>query len=217
MNFTLVQILSYAVGIAAILGLVYSRRIDRAFFPFIFFLWAGFLNEIISTICISVYRTNAINSNIYVLLSSLLVLWQFKGWGLFKRNNWVFPSLVFLFIGCWIIDSFFIGRINRFNPYYRIFYSFTIVLMSIQMINRLFSTQKKQLIRNSIFLICICFIVFFTYKALIEIFWVYGLNSTRDFRVEVYRIMTYINLTVNLIYAIAILWMPRKQESLLLS
>ncbi len=217
MNFSVLQLLSYLVGIAAILGLVYSKRIDRAFFPFIFFLWAGFLNEIVSGICISLYRTNAINSNIYILISSLLVLWQFSNWGLFKSNNRVFLFLILLFISCWVIDSFFIGHISRFNPYYRIFYSFSVVLMSIQMINRLFSTQKKQLIRNSVFLICICFIVFFTYKALVEIFWVYGLNASRDFRVEVYRIMTYINLTANLLYAIAVLWIPRKQESLLLS
>jgi hypothetical protein len=60
------------------------------------------------------------------------------------------------------------------------------------------------------------FIAFFTCKILIEIFWVYGLNSSRDFRVEVYRIMTFINLTVNLIYAITLIWMPAKREYTLL-
>lgn len=90
-----------------------------------------------------------------------------------------------------------------------------IVLMSINMINRMLVDGKKKLIQNPLFLILIGFIVFFTYKALIEIFWVYGLNASRDFRLEVYRIMAYINLAVNIIYAIAVLWMPRKREFML--
>ena len=84
------------------------------------------------------------------------------------------------------------------------------------MINRLILDERSGLIKNSVFLITIGFIVFFTYKILIEIFWVYGLNASRDFRVEVYRIMTYINLAINLIYALAVLWIPKKREYTLL-
>ena len=84
------------------------------------------------------------------------------------------------------------------------------------MINRLIPEERGKLVKNSIFLVAIGFIAFYTFNSLIEIFWVYGLNASKDFRAGVYRIMTYINLIVNLIYAIAVLWIPRKREYTLL-
>lgn len=83
------------------------------------------------------------------------------------------------------------------------------------MINRIIITERKSLIRNPVFIICLAFIIYFTYKVLLEIFWLYGLNSSREFRVEVYNIFKYINLFANLIYALAILWIPRKREYML--
>jgi hypothetical protein len=84
--------------------------------------------------------------------------------------------------------------------------------MSVTVINRFIFGNIHQILKNALFHIIIAFIAFFTYKTLIEIFWVYGLNASRDFRVAVYRIMTYINLFANIVYTLAVIWMPRKAE-----
>jgi hypothetical protein len=216
MNHTVVEILSYSIGIAAIAGLVRFRQLDQAYYPFIILLWTGLLNEIISTVSINLFYSNAVASNIYVLLESLLALVFFEKLHLFKKRKVLYPMLAALFITCWSIENFFMTGIGHFGSYFRILYSFAIVLMSIHTTNNLILEEKGMLIRNPVFLIMIGFIAFFTYKILIEIFWVYGLNASRDFRVEVYRILTYINLSVNLIYAITLIWMPGKREYTLL-
>lgn len=216
MSFLHVQILSFSIAIGAIIGLVRLKSTDQAFLPFILFLCSGFLNESISVIRIAYKYGSTINNNIYVLVSALLILWLFKNWKVLGR--WAqkgFFVLALLFVLVWIWENFIYSSLRELSSYFRILYSFVIVLLSVQMINRLLLEDKTRLLRNPVFLICLSFVIFFTYKVLIEIFWIYGLNSSKDFRIQVYRIMTYINLTVNLVYALAALWMPRKRESLL--
>jgi hypothetical protein len=215
MNYTLVELFSYSVGIAALLGVVRYQKVDRAFFPFILLLWVGLLNEILATWFIRIFNTNAVNNNIYVLVESLLILWLFKNLSLFRKQKNLIYLIGSSFVILWVIDNFIISDIYRFSSYFRIVYSFVIVLMSIHMVNRLIVEARGWLLTNPVFLIMFGFIIFFTYKTLVEIFWVYGLNASRDFRLEVYRIMAYINLAVNITYAIAVLWIPRKRESLL--
>lgn len=215
MNYKLAEILSYLIGLGAIIGLVRIKKIDQVYYPFVLLLWVGLLNEIINTIVINAGYSNAINDNIYGLLESLIITWFFLRAGVFNNNRklgyYVFWGLILL----WIIINFLIFNVKQFSSYFNIIYSLYTVIMSINIINQLMLKERKRLIRNSMFIISIGFISFFTYKALIEIFWVYGLNASKDFRVEVYRIMTYINAIVNLFYAIAVLWMPRKREFML--
>ena len=211
MNYELIAILAYLIAVPAIIGLFRINRIDPAYYPFIVLLWIGLFNEIINTYCIEVYRSNVINSNIYVLVEALLILYFFRRLELFNKT-YQFYLFLLLFAGTWVAEHFVFFSIWSFNSYFRILYSFTIVLMSISMINRLISSSSGRLIRNSAFLIMIGFIFFFTYKVLIEIFYIYSIEGSEVFGVQVYRLITYINLSVNLLYAIAIIWIPRKRE-----
>jgi len=216
MNYLLSELFSYSVGIGSIIGLIRIHKIDRAYIPFIVLLWAGLLNEVITTVLINRYGSNAINSNIYVLVESLLICWFFSRLHLFAGHHWFYVAVLLFFGATWIADNFILSSITRFNSYFRIVYSFSVVLMSIHLLNRQLTISKMRLLKNSVFLICMGFIIFFTYKALVEIFWVYGLNASKSFRVEVYRIMAWINLFVNLIFAIAVLWIPVKRRFTLL-
>lgn len=212
MNYKLVEILSYLIGISAIIGLVRYKKTDRAYYPFIILLWAGLFNEIISSLMIEYFRTNAINSNVYLITEACLILWFFRRLHLFTQNRKLYYIILIAFILSWLLENFYFSFLNKFNSYFSIIYSFVVVLMSIHKINSLIITERKKLLRNPIFLIMVSFVIFFTYKALIEIFWVYGLNASREFRIDVYRILTYINLVVNIIFILAVLWMPRRRE-----
>lgn len=215
MSYQLIELLGYSIGIAAIVGLIRIRLIDRVYFPFIILLWAGLLNEIVNSVVINRGYSNALNSNIYVLVEALLILLFFYRLGLFREKPYVFFGLLLLFTGVWIAENFIFFDIHYFTSYFRILYSFIIVLLSIHQINQLSQQERRRIIRHPSFLIMIGFIAFFTYKTLVEIFWVYGLNASMDFQAGVYRIMTYINLAVNIIFLIAVLWMPRKREFML--
>ena len=170
------------------------------------------MNELISFLMTKNGQTTAINNNIYVLIESILISWQFKKWGLLQRPRFLFPLLLVLLIISWIVENFIVFKITYISSYFRVLYSFIIVLMSVSVINGLFILDKKDILRNPIFLICIGFIFYYTYKVLVETFWIYGLNHSRGFRNNVYIILTYVNLFANLIYALAVLWMPTKQR-----
>ena len=90
-------------------------------------------------------------------------------------------------------------------------------MMSIHINNMLIVTYRKKLLKNPVFLICSGFIIYFTYKILIEAFWLYGLKAGKGFRINVYLLLTWINLIVNLIYALAMLWIPKKPQHITLS
>ena len=212
MNELLVLITSFSITIPSIIGWIRFKKINPAYYPFVICIWIGLLNEILSYIVIHTENSNAINSNIYVLIESLLFTWQFKKLGIFDRAKPMFTLLVVFFIMIWVIENFIISRITYFSSYFRIVYSFALSLMSINQVNSLIMKEKKQILMNSIFLICIAFILYYIYKVLVEAFWVYGLNNSRDFRNNVYLILAYINLICNLIYALAVLWMPKKHR-----
>lgn len=212
MNYTLVIVFSFSIVIGSLIGLIRFKKIDSTFYPFIFCLWIGLLNELISFLRTQNGHTTAINNNIYVLIESLLITWQFKNWGLLHRPRFLFQILFVLFISSWTFENFFVFKITYIGSYFRVLYSFVIVLMSVNGINDLIIRDKKDILRNPVFLICIGFIFYYTYKVLVETFWIYGLNYSRGFRNNVYFILTYVNLFANLIYALAVLWMPMKQR-----
>jgi hypothetical protein len=209
---TLIVTFSFSIAIAAIIGWIRYKKINPSYYPFIYCLWIGFLNELISYTVTKAGYSTAINNNIYVLIESLIVTWQFKRWGLFQRHKSLHIILLILFCVLWFVENFYISKITHIRSEFRIVYSFTIVLMSISQLNAILIREKKTILKNPIALICLGFILFYTYKVLVESFWVYGLNNSKDFRNNVYLILAYINLIANLIYALAVLWMPTKHR-----
>jgi hypothetical protein len=212
MSFFISAIWSMSIGIAAMIACWKFRTIHPVFRPFIYCIWLALANEILSIIMVRTIHTNAVNSNIYVLLESLLIVWQFRKWGLFERYRIIFRLLLVLLVLAWIAENFILFSIHQFSSWFRIFYSFIIVLLSISLLNRQILGDKGVLLKNPVALICLAFIIYYTYKVLVETFWVYGLNESGIFRNKVYIILNYINLFSNLIYALAVLWMPTKHR-----
>ncbi len=212
MNYNITVLLSYLIGIAAIISLIKIKTIHRANYPFVLFLWLGFINEILSTVFISFYRTNVINSNFYVLFSTIILLYQFRCWNIFSNKKYFFLFLVMSSTLFWIYENFIFSSVFTFNSYSRVTFSLLIVLMSINTIGSLILKKGQKLVRNHIFLTCISLIFFYTTSAMVEIFWINGLNSSKIFRIQLHRIIVYVNLVTNIFYVIVILWMPKKQK-----
>ncbi len=203
---------SLSICIAAIIAWRRFRNIHRAFRPFIYCIWTATANEIIGYSLVPIIHNNLPTGNVYVLVESFLIIWQFKKWGLFARYKKIFPVLL-IFLGlAWITENLVFSSINALSSYYRIIYSFIIVLLSISLLNRHIMRQKTMLLKEPVTLICLGFIIFFTYKVLMEAFYVYGAKADQNhtFAIKLYFIFSYINLFCNLIYALAVLWMPAK-------
>lgn len=209
MNFYISALLSATILIAGIIGGVRFNRVHHTYYPLLYFFWFAGFNELLSTGLAINHVNTILNGNVYVLLESFLITWYFKKTGIFKKPV-LFYCILTAFGVFWVLENFIFSTIHQMAIYYRIFYSFVIVLMSIHTINQLITTSRGLLLKNSSFLVCIGFIAFYTYKVIIEAFFLYGLSSIR-FQIVVFDILVYINLVVNFIYALAALWMPKRQ------
>ena len=212
MNYELLTALSFSVMIPVIVSFFKFNEIRPIYFPFILKVWTGALNEVVSEILISNGHYNIINSNIFNLVECWLVLWFFYNLGNFYKNKTITLALGFIFTCIWIVENFIMNPFGTaFNSWFIIICSFPIVIWSINSINHLLF-KEKELLKNPTFLICIAFVIFFTYRMVVEVFWLYGLMSNYvQFRVNVYHIHSFTNFLCNLIYALAILWMRKKQ------
>ena len=210
MMYTIVASLSFTIGIAAVIGALRYSNIHSSYHPFIYCCWLGIFNEVISLLLNLAGYSNAVNSNIYVLAEFGLFCWQFYNWGFFRESRrwWLVP--VAIITGVWFWEFIIPYRLGHFTSYFRVLYSFVLVLMSISTLNRQIVREKQHLFKNPIALICMGMIIYYTYKVLVESFWLYGLNQGKSFRNNVYLILALINLLTNLVFAFAVIWMPKK-------
>lgn len=216
MTQTLKDIFNLSILLAALISITRVRVIEKAYVPFFILLWLAAINEILSVILMQTRHNTIVNNNIYVLLESLLILLFFKK-TMQNLKREVFLLLFISIVAVWILENLVFGKIDNIGVYFRIYYSFVVVILSIDHINYLLFNEKGSLMKSPSFLISICFIIFFTYKIIVEAFWIKGLNNSPEFRNSVYTLMVYLNLAVNLVFALVTLWIPRKQPRLLWS
>lgn len=214
MNWTIAHIATWSIVIAGVIGIFRIKEMDPAYYPFLILTFIGIGNETLSYLLVFNGMYTTVNNNVYVLIEGLLIGLFFDSVRLFRKQRTLLITL-FSLLFVWILEVSLRGINTRFN-YFRIFYSFIIVLLSINMINKLLLSEKRGLLRNSMFLFCIAFIIYFTLKVLQNAFWIYGLNkNSNSFLGAMLDIHTWVNLLTNLIYALAVLWIPRKQASIL--
>ena len=215
MHISFFDISSFSIGIAAITSWIRFGKINSTYYPFLICISLALLNETIcGLVADSAYNFN-INNNIYVLLESLLILWQFRNWGSFINKKYLFFSIAFIFLLVWVVENFIVGNLEQVASYFRVVYSFILVLLAINQINKIIIRERKNILTNPIFLICVGVVCYYTYKVLVELFWVYGLPERKEFKINLYLIHAWLNLFSNLIYAFAVLWMQKRQRFLL--
>jgi hypothetical protein len=216
MNLTLTEIFSLSILPAGILALIRCPTSAKGYLPFFLLLWVAGCNEILSIVLMHTGHDTVLNNNVYVLLESVLILGFFFQHSPLKKNKRLFIILLTSFVLFWCAENLIFNHINFLSSYYRVYYSFAVVLLSISTINFQIAEEMNSLVRNAVFLICFCFIISFSYKALVEIFYVYGLYASQSFLKHVYTIYLYLNLIVNLLFVPVVIWIPRKREYTLL-
>jgi len=211
MDFNIIIAFSLSIWLAAMFSIYKITNISRKFYPFILLIWIAALNETLSVILYKNGYYNIINSNIYSLLESFLLLWFFHELNSFKNNKWIVILLSIIYVFAWSWHNLVLHKFRtQFNSEFIIIYAFPVVLLSVTTINKLLM-QKKDILRNSIFLICSGLLIFFTFNVIINIFYIYGLKLSDYVTGRIYDILSCINLLCNLIYALAVLCMTKKE------
>jgi hypothetical protein len=163
-QYFILQQVTHAVPL--VIAAVRYSKIDASYRPFILLLLLGFINETINYLSIKLFRTNSISFNIFHIVEFLFLLYQFRLWDFFKSRTF-YKALVIFGLLAWVAENFLLSSITVLNPYFRIFYAFTIELI---IANRLIYVvnEKRSLAKNAKFLICIGLIILYMYQIIFE-------------------------------------------------
>lgn len=198
----------FSIFLAAAIAIFRFRAIHPMFYPFIYCQWVGAANEIFSHFLILSGQYTIINGNLYVLVESFFLVWLFREMGTI-RSKAPFGALLLLLAGVWLAENVVFGSLTHYSRFFRIFYSFVIVFLSINTVNKMIFSQRR-LLRDARFLLCLAFIIYFTYKALACSFVLSKELERTTFLLYMFHIMGYVNFVTNLLYALVVLWMPGK-------
>ncbi len=205
-------VFSYSVGLAALTGLIRFKKILKSYRPFVYILCLAFISEILSTISTLLFRNNILITDMYILAEAFLFVWLFHGWGALQFRKWHYSAMLFFLGILWVCDIFFLHKLASIVSLFHVCYSFILIFLAIDQVNQLIVQEHGNILRSSKFLICAGIIIFYTYNATIEVFFLVHLEASNTFYRNVYLIMEFVNLFVNLIYALAALWIPTKQR-----
>ena len=209
-NYIIRVVFNHSIIIAVIIAMIRFKSIISDYYPFIFIIWLGLVNESLSLIMIYSARSNAINSNVFVLLEYGLILFQFYKWN--DSNSKKYYLLAGLGLLIWIADNFIINSIAQNNSLFRVFYSFVIVFFSIDQVNKMIIYEKGVLLKNAMFIICITFLFYYGCKAFVEAFNVFHSALSNMLLKNLWIILYFVNVIANVLYALAILCLPTKQK-----
>lgn len=206
-------LLGQSVMIPVIMIIILIKRLDKTYYPFYMMILLGFFAELASIVLIHSFKiSNAPVIKIYSLLECCLILYQLYLWKSSTKSNLFFIVLTAICVVFWIVETLVFSNLNTFSPYFRVFYAFIVILISINQINAMMFYHQGPLFRNPRFIICLGFTIFFLYQILYEAsFFIDSSKSSVANKIIIG--FGYINFIINLWYAVAIFYIDgRKNE-----
>jgi len=158
LNFLLSQSIIFPITV----GILRIKKLVKAYAPFFIVLILGLLAELTSFFFINVLKiSNAPVIKGYSLFECCLLIYQLYLWKNSDRNRQWFMVLMGICISFWFIETVVFSNLNTFSPYFRVFYAFVLVLLSINQINAMMFNHEGSLLKNPRFILCLGFIIFF--------------------------------------------------------
>lgn len=219
MNSTVQFLFSMTIAIAAIIGIIRYRKMDPVYHPLVYSAILATLFEIAFEYVKYEYHPHIYMTNYFVfpLIDFMVFAWLFHNWGLFNRNKKLFRIILFGFFIAWAITTYLSIAAVKMHPnyFFIFFYSSALILFSVNTFNRFVVQERVNIFKNPKFWVCIGVIIFYTFFILTTIPLLPGFDGT--FTKKFQEMRFYVNALVNLIYAIAVLWIPRKKPITTLS
>ena len=188
---------------------------DPAYHPFVYYACLSVLVEIVVYILLSNNMKDRVGwvYNFFALAEFYLLVRMFHNWGLLKRKKQYFALIItlsYLLFAC----TLFIRGYDKINYFAQIVNSFVLIFLSISAFNRMILNEKNNIFKNAKFWICIGMVIYYTYFILVntEKISFLHLKPSKYFDYKVWQINAYANLLVNLLYAVAVVWIPRKKN-----
>jgi len=203
-------LMSLSILLPLAIGCIRFRRIVPSYYPIIYLLFIGTLTEIASYLF---YKSanDAIIYNVYGIIELFFFSWQFRVWGNnVLRRKPVYYTLIGTLSLIWLFENFYMGRIATYSPIYWVCYSLILILLAVNQMNWLIVNERGNMLKNSVFIICIAIIIFYSYKIMVEIFYHYA--PAIGIKHSIFSVVSYVNVLFNLLLAIAILCIPRKKH-----
>jgi hypothetical protein len=207
-NYLIKIALNHSIVIAVIIGVIRFKKVAADFYPFLLVVLAGFVNESLSLVLIYTTGSNTVNSNMFVLLEYALLLWQFYRWEDGHHKKYYLLACIGLAI--WIADNLVVNTLTQNNSLFRVFYSFVILFLSIDQINKIIIFENDNLLKNACFIICFTFLFYYGLKAFVESFNMVHLGLSKGLLRSLWIILYFVNVIANLLFAVAILCIPPK-------
>jgi hypothetical protein len=188
------------------------KTLGRKYRPMVILLTVGLFNEIVSSIGAQLFKNNALNGNIYVLIEYLLIIWQFQRLnGDLSRTFKI--TIISIGVGIWITDNFILHTLAQNNSIFRMLSSLCVVYLSMDKANQLLFFNGPLLSKNTDLLICCGFFSYFLLKTYVEVFNVFTMPVKWTFYENLWGILAIINLLTNILLTLAIICFRQKQES----
>lgn len=206
-------LLSLSVLFPFLSGLLRWRVISQRYCPLFILFGLALFVELVTRYVITLTSKSSGSipvNNLYVLVESILIPLQFVVWGYMYRKLNAFYIIAGILVLGWMAEHLLLGDITRLHPYFRMFYSLLIVLLSINTINYLVIQEERNLDRHPVFIICTGFIIFFTYQLVYE--GIYNIVSNLE-SIDTGKLNTafsIINAVCNTLYGIAFLLVPAR-------
>ncbi len=209
------HIISFFLIVVMVIGVIYAiirrKRIGEYYRPFYVYMIVALACELLIKVVVYSGHKTPLISNCYVLIEFPIFLWLFYNWS--SRNNKIYFIGLFLTgVLIWILDNLIMNSIFQINSYYRIYYSAVLILCSINQLNKVIFQDDITLWKNPTFLISITSVVYYSYRIFIESLFLFQQDFSNDFFGGVYFIMVIVNFLSHLIYTLAVLCIPAKQE-----
>lgn len=205
-------LLSITIALPAIIGLYRYRNIDWQYRPFIWICCLLTANELLMFILLQMKVYTFMSYNLVLPVTCSLYLLLFKRWGLFSEKKYLLPMVFSVLMIIWIADHFILNgyRLNARTVYFRVCFSLMLVILAVDSINRLIVSEKKSLLHNSRFLICAGLVVYYTYRIIVDAFSIKGMSQS--FLLLLGDFNRYLLVALNLLFALAALWIPAKKN-----
>lgn len=197
-----------AIFIAAIVGIIRFRKVDKVFHPFIFLCWLAAFTELLGELKIFPETVNGNVFNIYSVGEYSLITWLMLRWRVISLT--AYRAIMIGLSLAWFTEFIVFDRMHMAANYFNIIYGLVIVMLSVRCLAWRISVERGSLIKSPYVIISSAFILYFTVAAIVAAFWMYGNYGSADFVRAVVVFHYIVNLVANLTYAIAILCMPRK-------
>jgi len=219
-DITALYLLSLSIIFAAVAGAIRFRKIDPSYHPFIYYAWLSVVTETVVYIIIRSGKGDEIAPyvyNIFHVAEFFLLSWMFHNWGLFKRRKSVFIAINVFFLLLYLSTLYMRGH-DKLNYFACIANSFALIFFSISAFNTMIVNERTNIFKNPKFWICIGMIIYFTYFILVytEKLNFLDIKRSDDLKQKIWLVQAVSNLFVNFLYALAVIWIPRKKNTITL-